>query len=148
MNLHLQRWFLASACVVLLNSVSFAQDKPVINPVGNPAATPEKPPESIAIQNTKRALNHKSSFETYRPYSDEKAANWKAANDEVGRIGGWRTYLKEAQEPDADAGKKPAAPPSSNVSPNSANAPKTIAPAAIPAKPVQPANPHAGHGGK
>ena len=28
---------------------------------------------------------------------DEKVAPWKAANDKVGEIGGWRAYLKEAQ---------------------------------------------------
>lgn len=38
-----------------------------------------------------------SAFEGYRAYSDDKMTNWKAANDEVARIGGWREYAKQAQ---------------------------------------------------
>ncbi|HYW56620.1 MAG TPA: hypothetical protein VE934_06655 [Polaromonas sp.] len=44
---------------------------------------------------------YRSSFDGYQPYTDEKAVNWKEANDEVGRIGGWRAYAKEAQGPAA-----------------------------------------------
>lgn len=42
----------------------------------------------------------KSAFEGYQAYSDDKMTNWKAANDEVARIGGWRAYAKQAQQPD------------------------------------------------
>jgi hypothetical protein len=44
-------------------------------------------------------LTFKSVFEHYQPYKEQKISGWKDANDEVGRIGGWRTYLKEANEP-------------------------------------------------
>ena len=37
-------------------------------------------------------------FEGYQPYTDEKIVNWKEANDDAGRIGGWREYAKEASE--------------------------------------------------
>jgi hypothetical protein len=46
-------------------------------------------------------ITFKSTLENYKPYSDEKPGGWKAANDQVGRIGGWRTYLKEANEPES-----------------------------------------------
>ncbi len=60
----------------------------------------------------------RSAFEGYQPYTDEKTVNWKQANDQVGRIGGWRAYAKEAQSPQGQG--TPAA--------------------------STPAHPHAGHG--
>lgn len=43
---------------------------------------------------------YKSAFEGYQAYSDDKMTNWKTANDEVARIGGWREYAKQAQQPE------------------------------------------------
>ena len=55
---------------------------------------------------------YRSAMEGYKPYTDEKIVDWKQANDSTGKIGGWREYAKEAQQPDApdaaDAGAKPA----------------------------------------
>jgi hypothetical protein len=45
-----------------------------------------------------RPGDHRSAFEGYQNFADEKVQSWKEANDTVGRIGGWRTYAKEAQE--------------------------------------------------
>jgi hypothetical protein len=104
MILNRTQWLLVSLCALLTCNSSLAQSPP-------------------------RVLKHKSTFDNYRPYSDEKAANWKAANDEVGRIGGWRAYLKEAQEP-------PQAVPQQSPTP------------APPVKTPEPVNPHAGHGRK
>ena len=44
------------------------------------------------------AAEYRSPFADYRPLGDEAVGNWRAANDEVGRIGGWRAYAREAQE--------------------------------------------------
>ncbi len=44
------------------------------------------------------ASGFQSALEGYQPYTDEKIAPWKEANDNVGRIGGWRAYAKEAQQ--------------------------------------------------
>ena len=44
------------------------------------------------------AVPSKSAFEGYQPFSDDKMTSWKAANDEVARIGGWREYAKQAQQ--------------------------------------------------
>ncbi len=46
------------------------------------------------------AINYASPIADYQPYVDEKITSWKAANDKVGQIGGWRAYAKEAQQPD------------------------------------------------
>jgi hypothetical protein len=40
---------------------------------------------------------YRSAWSGYRPFADEKVISWKEANDAVGRIGGWRTYLRESQ---------------------------------------------------
>ena len=69
------------------------------------------------------ALTYRSAFADYRRLGDEALIPWKHANDEVGRIGGWRVYAKEASEPaqgsaspnatpkPAAVDKSPAAPP-------------------------------------
>ena len=59
------------------------------------------------------ALRYVSSFSQYRLLGDEKPASWRDANDTVARIGGWRAYAREAQQPDpaSSAPAAPAAPP-------------------------------------
>ena len=74
-------------------------------------------------------LPYESVFTRYQSYRDEKAASWREANETVNRIGGWRAYAKEAQQPDKVV---PTAP---------------IAPTAPPSQTAKP-NPHAGHGSK
>ena len=56
---------------------------------------------------------HVSPFAQYRPFAAEVLGPWKAVNDEVGRIGGWKVYAREVYEAtkrEAD-GKPSAAPP-------------------------------------
>ena len=67
-----------SSAVLLVGHLN-AQTEP---PAVPPAATP---------------VPYKSAFEGYQAYSDDKMTNWKAANDEVARIGGWREYARQAQ---------------------------------------------------
>ena len=80
-------------------------------------------------------LTFRSTFDSYQRFTDEKVGSWRDANDTVGRIGGWRAYAKEGQQPS----------PQGTTSPASIGAPSTpgraTAPAAAPA-----ANPHEGHG--
>ncbi len=54
-------------------------------------------------------LIYRSPLSDYRILSDEKAGSWKETNDEVGRIGGWRAYAKEAQEPGSAGNSTPPA---------------------------------------
>lgn len=76
----------------------------------------------------------RSSLDGYQPFSDEKVVPWRDANDNVGRIGGWRVYAKEAQENPNGSKPTPASPATggSDAKPTS------------PASP--PAHPHSGHG--
>jgi hypothetical protein len=52
------------------------------------------------------ALVHRSTFADYRSANDVEAGGWRDANEKVERIGGWRTYAKEAE--DARAAEKKA----------------------------------------
>lgn len=56
------------------------------------------------------ALTYESSFSRYRRLGDEKPVSWREANDTVARIGGWRVYAREAQQPDPAPAAKPAEP--------------------------------------
>lgn len=46
-----------------------------------------------------------SVFQGYQSYRDEKSLDWKEANRQVERRGGWREYAKEAQEPETKPGQ-------------------------------------------
>jgi hypothetical protein len=59
------------------------------------------------------AVTYSSAFARYRSSTEPELGNWRGSNDNVGRIGGWRIYGREASEP--EGGKqandsKPAAP--------------------------------------
>ena len=74
-------------------------------------AVAQTPPVPGAAQNS--PPGYRSAFEGYKPYSDDKLLDWKGANENTGRIGGWRVYAKEASQPDGaaaapDAAVKPA----------------------------------------
>lgn len=55
------------------------------------ASDPSDPAESVP------AATYRSPFAGYRKMGDEPVADWRASNDEVARIGGWRAYAREAQ---------------------------------------------------
>lgn len=43
------------------------------------------------------AVGYASPFKGYRAHTAPPVQDWRAANDEVARIGGWRFYTREAQ---------------------------------------------------
>ena len=71
------------------------------------------------------ALVYESALAGYLRMAEVKPTPWREANDTVTRIGGWRAYTREAQQPEAP-------PPSPTPSPPRAT-------------PTAPASPHAGH---
>ena len=73
-----------------------------------PAATAARP-DPLDPKASVPALSYVSSFSRYRLLGDEKPVSWRDANDNVTRIGGWRVYAREAQQPDP-APAVPAAP--------------------------------------
>ena len=74
------------------NHAAMVEAKPVAAVIVAPVAT--------------RALGYESVFARYKSYRDEKTGSWREANDTVERIGGWRAYAKEAQQPEAPAPAK------------------------------------------
>lgn len=54
---------------------------------------------------------YRSALDAYQPFQDAPARAWREHNDNVGRIGGWRAYAREAAAPAGAA--PPAAPPAS-----------------------------------
>lgn len=56
------------------------------------------------------AITHVSALAAYRRLADDRPIAWTQANETVHRIGGWRAYAREAQQPDAVA-PSPAAGP-------------------------------------
>ena len=91
-------------------------------------------------------LTFESTLSAYKPMTDQKLGSWREANDTVTRIGGWRSYLKEAQAPDAKS-VAPAAAPSAPNAPTEKTIPAAPTAPATPTTPAA-ANPHAGHGAK
>lgn len=68
-------------------------------------SAPVKPDPQDAKASVPRVV-YRSTLAGYLVFPDEKLGSWKEANDEVGRIGGWRAYAKEAQQLDS-AGDSP-----------------------------------------
>lgn len=55
------------------------------------------------------AVTYDSAFTRYRPHADQALRSWKDANDNVGRIGGWRSYAREAAQEEPAAAPDPKA---------------------------------------
>lgn len=89
------RWLLPAAfCAAVLTAQ--AQSTTTANAVSVP---PVVRPDPLDAKATVPTLTYESSFSRYRRLSDDRAVSWRDANDTVGRIGGWRAYAREAQEP-------------------------------------------------
>ncbi|MBK5106040.1 MAG: hypothetical protein JJE42_17470 [Burkholderiales bacterium] len=52
-------------------------------------------------------VTHASSLAHYRKLTEEPVISWREANETVSRIGGWRTYAREAAAPDLPPVEKP-----------------------------------------
>jgi hypothetical protein len=56
------------------------------------------------------AVIYESALGRYQRAAEDKAIPWRESNDTAARIGGWRAYAREAQQPDPTP-PVPAAPP-------------------------------------
>jgi hypothetical protein len=63
-----------------------------------PAAVAASPPGNDPTQANAAVprIEFKSAFEGYRPAREVNVGSWRAANETVGSIGGWRAYAREA----------------------------------------------------
>lgn len=70
-------------------------------------AAPGTPAAALATPTTAStgSGDYRSALEGYQPYSETQMVPWKAANETVGQIGGWRAYAKEAAEGQGQGGQ-------------------------------------------
>jgi len=61
------------------------------------ATTPKKPADNIRSREVE-VPPYRSVFDDYKSFEYLPDTDWRKANDEVGRIGGWRSYLRQVQE--------------------------------------------------
>ena len=76
--------------------------------LAQPAATAARP-DPLDPKASVPALRYESSLLQYRRLGEDQPVAWRDANDAVARIGGWRTYAREAQQPEVAPAAKPAA---------------------------------------
>lgn len=95
MNVSHPRRLLAAALLAALSAAAVAGHQ-----TGHRAAARLDPLDAGAAV---LPLAHDSAFARYRTHGTTPLAPWKASNDTVERIGGWRAYTREAQAPAAAA---------------------------------------------
>lgn len=69
------------------------------------AQMPDDAPPKVDYQ-----LSYRSALAGYEVYKEQSVQPWKAANDKVGEIGGWRAYAKEMRQSAPAAGQDQPAP--------------------------------------
>jgi len=108
MSKTLQRWLVrATLCTTALAAQAQVTSSP-----GSAHPAPAVRPDPLDAKASVPALSYRSSFSRYRGLGEDKPVSWREANDAVARIGGWRVYAREAQQPeptppDADAAVSP-----------------------------------------
>ena len=70
--------------------------------VTTPVILAEEPPVHASRITTTIPVSYLSAFSSYRAYKEQPVLSWPAANDQAGRIGGWRFYVREGQQPAGD----------------------------------------------
>ena len=129
MSKTLLRWLVrATLCTTALAAQAQGASSP-----GSAHPAPTVRPDPLDAKASVPALTYRSSLAHYRGFSDDKPLSWREANDAVARIGGWRVYAREAQQPEATPTGKDAA-----------TSPK---PGAAGTSPSQPMPMPPGHGG-
>jgi hypothetical protein len=71
-----------------------------------------QPPDPLDPQATVPPAAAPAGLRRYRAATTPEPGGWREANERVARIGGWKTYLREAQQPEAPgpAASAPAVP--------------------------------------
>ncbi|MDH4396188.1 MAG: hypothetical protein QE278_10945 [Limnobacter sp.] len=76
----------------------------------NPGSAQSVPPVPVAKS------SEISAFSDYKKFDDPGVTDWRASNDKVRTLGGWRTYLKEAYEAPDETGASASAPAKPGIS--------------------------------
>ncbi len=86
------------------------------------AGSKPPPPNPLDARASVPAVVYTSALARYRRTADDAAIPWREANDTVARIGGWRAYAREAQQPEF-APSAPLARPAAASTPHAGSAP-------------------------
>ena len=97
---------LALAAALSAGGLSHAQSAPVRAERADPLDA--KAPVPVAT--------YTSPLTGYRRLGEDRRVDWNEANETVNRIGGWRAYAREAQQPDAAASAPAASTPPARAS--------------------------------
>jgi hypothetical protein len=65
----------------------------------SPAAKPSSPPGPLNATASVPALRYQPVFADFKAQAEQPVGDWKQANDRTVQIGGWRSYARQAQEP-------------------------------------------------
>jgi hypothetical protein len=128
-------WTRGIPVVTLLTAASLIH--PFAHAQGAPGRTERADP--LDAQARVPAITHVSPLASYRRLGDDKRIAWAEANETVNRIGGWRAYAREAQQPDPAA---PAPTPTPTLTPTPT---PSAAPNAAPSSAPSAAPRHGGH---
>lgn len=82
------------ALAIVVAGAAAAQDAPQTDP-----RDPKAPVQPAG---------YRSAFTDYRPYDEPEIANWRAVNEEVGRVGGHLGIVRGQREASKQAPKPPA----------------------------------------
>ncbi|MES2105297.1 MAG: hypothetical protein V4634_14850 [Pseudomonadota bacterium] len=83
-----RRLVLAIGAMAALSQLAIAQE-------------PSQRPNPLDAQAVVPPVVYQSTLQHYRPFADQEVSPWKESNDNTARVGGWRAYARQAQEPDA-----------------------------------------------
>ncbi|MBN8489822.1 MAG: hypothetical protein J0M00_00115 [Burkholderiales bacterium] len=96
MSKTLLRWLVrATLCTTALAAQAQGASSP-----GSAHPAPTVRPDPLDAKASVPALSYRSSLSRYRGLGEDKPVSWREANDAVARIGGWRVYAREAQQPE------------------------------------------------
>lgn len=121
MGLRTLRWLFPTG---LLLSVSLVHAQSTVG------AVVTAPTNAASVAST---FQFHSVFTQYQKFKEQPVLPWREANDDVGKIGGWRFYAKEASQPAAA---------------DTSTGPKSDPQMKQPAGPPIGDDPHSGHGRK
>jgi hypothetical protein len=92
------------AAIVLVALAAFAATRAEAQNASASATLARDPGDAKAAV---PAVMYTSAFARYRPNAEVEVGDWRESNDNVGRIGGWRVYGREAID-DPKAAERPA----------------------------------------
>ena len=106
-------WAVAGLQLVLVSAQTAAQAQTQAAAPATPISTNARPDPADPKAQVPTSL-YVSPLRAYQGFAEPQIAPWRETNELVRQRGGWRSYAREAREPDA---AKPAAPGASQHAP-------------------------------